>query len=64
MQNIVLKYNFAAALKLSLKKRMPYYEEIETYLLAAILDPRSDFQQYAESIGEFQLYVIIIILNL
>ena len=34
MQNIVSKYNssFAAALKLSLKKRMPYYEEIETYL--------------------------------
>ena len=42
MQNITSKYNssFANALKQSLKKRMPYYEEMDTYLLAAILDPR------------------------
>ena len=42
MQNTVSKYNssFVSALKLSLKKRMPYYEEIESYQLAAVLDPR------------------------
>ena len=42
MQSVVSKYNssFVTALKLSLKKRVPYYEEIETYLLATILDPR------------------------
>lgn len=42
MRNTVSKYNsfFVSALKLSLMKRMPYYEETESYQLAAVLDPR------------------------
>jgi len=41
MKNMVSKYHsgFVQGLKLSLKKCMPYYEENETYILAAILDP-------------------------
>ena len=39
---ISTKYHssFVLALKESLLKRMPYYEENETYILASILDPR------------------------
>ena len=42
MQSMVSKYHsaFVLSLKQSCKKCMPYYEENETYLLAATLDPR------------------------
>ena len=42
MQNMTSKCHTALVLGLtqSLEKRMPYYEETDTYILAAILDPR------------------------
>ena len=42
IENMVSKYHsgLVHGLKQSLQRRMPYYEENETYIVAGILDPR------------------------
>ena len=61
MDKISTKYHssFVLALKESLLKRMPYYEENETYILASILDPRFKLR-WCQSDGDKLRYIAML----